>query len=80
VASEFDGLRLPLPDALFGSGNFFDMIISAPPVRPRTTSNSSMKERIKNIPRPDVLNRFFLRQRVRHIGQPETLSFIQHIE
>src|SRR6267154_150099 len=49
---------LPLRPALPGGGNLLDIMISAPPVRPGITSNSSIKARIRKMPRPDVLNRF----------------------
>src|SRR5258708_37896505 len=51
-------LPLPFIPGFPGKGNFLDMMISAPPVRPGTTLNSSMKARIKNMPRPEVLSRF----------------------
>src|SRR5882724_2273698 len=41
-----------------GAGSFLDMMTSAPPFWPVTTSNSSINARIRKIPRPDVLNRF----------------------
>src|SRR5260370_31022971 len=47
---------LPLRPALPGGGNFLDIMISAPPVRPGITSNSSIKARIRNMPRPHVPN------------------------
>src|SRR6202521_6020705 len=49
---------LPLVPGFPDKGNFLDMMIPAPPVRPGTTWNSSMNARIRNMPRPEVLSRF----------------------
>src|SRR5690242_1381179 len=42
----------PFPPGFSCSGSFLAMTISAPPVRPETTSNSSINARIKKMPRP----------------------------
>src|SRR5258707_9435263 len=49
---------LPLLPGFRTLGNFLDIIISAPPLRPGTTVNSSMKARMRKMPRPEVLKRF----------------------
>src|SRR5258708_35248633 len=49
---------LPLLPGFRTLGNFLDIIISAPPLRPGTTVNSSMKARMRKMPRPEVLQRF----------------------
>src|SRR5690242_18691368 len=46
---------LPLVCGAPGFGRRLDMTISAPPVLAGTTSNSSMKARMRKMPRPEVL-------------------------
>src|SRR6266851_9982517 len=58
---------LPLVPGFPDKGNFLDMMIYAPPVRPGTTSNSSMNARIRKMPRPEVLSRF---SSARGLGTP----------
>ena len=56
------------------------MTNSAPPPLGRNTANSSMKVRMRKMPRPEVFSRFSSSQRIRNVGEVEAAALVEDMD